>query len=156
MTKRRISLKDIATRLGVSITTVSRALKDHPDLSQEMTEKVKELAKKLNYTPNPFAMSLLNQQTKTIGVIVPDIVTHFYSSIISGIEEVAKENGYFIIIASSQESYKKEKENLNNLVNLRVDGLIICLAQDTTSQNCMNHFCAWSGNYRKQGRKRPG
>ena len=132
MTKRRISLKDIANQLGVSITTVSRALKDHPDLSPEITEKVKELAKKLNYTPNPFAMSLLKQQTRTIGVIVPDIVTHFYSSIISGIEEVAKENGYYIVIASSQESYKKEKENLNNLVNLRVDGLIVCLAQDTT------------------------
>lgn len=132
MTKRRISLKDIAQQLGVSITTVSRALKDHPDLSPEITEKVKELAKKLNYTPNPFAMSLLKQQTRTIGVIVPDIVTYFYSSIISGIEAVAKENGYYIVIASSQESYHNEKENLNNLINLRVDGLIVCLAQDTT------------------------
>ncbi|WP_224994835.1 LacI family DNA-binding transcriptional regulator [Cesiribacter sp. SM1] len=132
MTKRRVSLKDIASQLGVSVSTVSRALKDHPDLSPAIIEKVKQLAAKWNYTPNPLAMGLLKQQTNTIGVVVPDIVTHFYSSIISGIEDIAKANGYYIVISSSQESYKKEKENLNNLLNLRVDGLIVCLAQETT------------------------
>ena len=132
MKKRRVSLKDIAKELGVSISTVSRALKDHYDLSPEMIAKVKALAAEWNYTPNPFAMSLLKHQTKTIGVIVPDIVTHFYSSIISGIESKAAENGYYIIISSSQESRKKEIENLTNLINLRVDGLVVCLAQDTT------------------------
>lgn len=131
MTKKRVSLKDIAKELGVSITTVSRALKDHYDLSPEIIAKVKALAAEWNYTPNPFAMGLLKQQTRTIGVIVPDIVTHFYSSIISGIGDTAKENGYYIVITSSEESHKKEKENLDNLLNLRVDGLIVCLAQDT-------------------------
>lgn len=137
MRKRRVSLKDIAKELGVSISTVSRALKDHYDLSPEMIAKVKALAAEWNYTPNPFAMSLLKDQTKTIGVIVPDIVTHFYSSIISGIENKAAEEGYYIIISSSQESRQKEKENLKNLLNLRVDGLIVCLAQDTTDYD---HF----------------
>ncbi len=132
MAKRRVSLKDIAKELGVSISTVSRALKDHYDLSPEMIAKVKALATEWNYTPNPFAMSLLKHQTKTIGVIVPDIVTHFYASIISGIEKKAAEEGYYIIISSSQESGQKETENLNNLLNLRVDGLIVCLAQDST------------------------
>lgn len=131
MTKRRVSLKDIAKELGVSISTVSRALKDHYDLSPELIAKVKALAAAWNYTPNPFAMSLLKNQTKTIGVIVPDIVTHFYSSIISGIERKTAENGYYIVISSSQESQQKEKDNLKNLLNLRVDGLIVCLAQDT-------------------------
>lgn len=137
MTKRRVSLKDIAKELGVSISTVSRALKDHYDLSPEIIAKVKALATEWNYTPNPFAMGLLKQQTKTIGVIVPDIVTHFYSSIISGVENKAAEHGYYIIISSSQESRLKEKENLKNLLNLRVDGLIVCLAQDTTDHS---HF----------------
>lgn len=132
MTKRRVSLKDIAAELGISISTVSRALKDHHDLSPGLIEKVKDLAAKWNYTPNPFAMGLLKQQTKTIGVIVPDIVTHFYSSIIGGIEDKASENGYYIVISSSRESRQNEKENLKNLLNLRVDGLIVCLAQDTT------------------------
>ncbi|HSJ67691.1 MAG TPA: substrate-binding domain-containing protein [Anditalea sp.] len=76
-------------------------------------------------------MGLLKNHTRTIGVIVPDIVTYFFSSIISGIEDKAAENGYYIVIASSQESYKKEKENIKNLLDLRVDGLIVCLSQDT-------------------------
>jgi len=137
MAKKRISLKDIATELGVSITTVSRALKDHYDLSPEIIQKVKDLAKKWNYTPNPLALGLLNQKTKTIGVIVPDIVTYFYSSILSGIESMATQHGYYIVIASSQESYEKEIKNLTNLLGLRVDGLIVCLSQDTTDYS---HF----------------
>lgn len=137
MTKKRVSLKDIANELGVSISTVSRALKDHYDISPEVIQKVKKLAAEWNYTPNPLALGLLNQKTKTIGVIVPDIVTYFYSSIISGIESMATEKGYYIVIASSQESYEKEKENLNNLLRLRVDGLVVCLAQNTTDYS---HF----------------
>jgi LacI family transcriptional regulator len=131
MTKHHISLKDIAKELNVSISTVSRALKNHPDIGKELTEKIQILAREWNYTPNPLAMGLLKQQTKTIGVIVPDIVTYFYSSIISGIEQIARENGYYIIIKSSYESYEKEKECIENLLMSRVEGLIVCLAQDT-------------------------
>ena len=132
MVKRRISLKDIAEELGVSISTVSRGLRDHPDISDELTVKIKELAGLRNYSPNPMAMGLLKQSTKMIGVIVPDLVTHFFSSVISGIEEVAKENGYFVIVSPSNESFSKEKENIQNLMRARVEGFIICLSQETT------------------------
>ncbi|HLW19224.1 MAG TPA: LacI family DNA-binding transcriptional regulator [Cyclobacteriaceae bacterium] len=130
MSRKRVSLKDLANELGVSISTVSRALKDHYDISPELTKKVKDLAHAWNYRPNPIALGLLKQRTKIIGVIVPDIVTHFFSSIFSGIESGAKEQGYHVIISSSQESHAKTRESLQNLLDLRADGLIVCLAQD--------------------------
>jgi DNA-binding LacI/PurR family transcriptional regulator len=131
MGKRHISLKDLARELNVSISTVSRALKDHPDISPEMRERVKQLAAFYHYSPNPLAMGLLKQETRMIGVIVPDLVTHFYASIISGIESFAKEKDYFILIASSGESVQKEKESIENLLKARVEGFIICLSQET-------------------------
>jgi LacI family transcriptional regulator len=135
--KRHVSLKDLALELGVSISTVSRALNDHPDISPEITQKVKKLATEMNYTPNPLAMGLLKQATRMIGVIVPDLVTHFYSSIISGIEAVAEEKGYYILIASSNESLRKEIKAVDNLLKTRVEGLIVCLSQETKS---FDHF----------------
>lgn len=131
MGKRHVSLKDLARELNVSISTVSRALRDHPDISPKIREKVKQLAASYHYSPNPLAMGLLKQETRMIGVIVPDLVTHFYASIISGIENFAKEKGYFILIASSNESVQKEKESIENLLKARVEGLIVCLSQET-------------------------
>lgn len=131
MGKRHVSLKDLAAELKVSISTVSRALKSHPEISPEMTRKVQELAHARNYTPNPLAMGLLRQETRMIGVIVPDLVTHFFSSVISGIEYVAQQNGYYILISSSSESYEKEVLSVKNLLNTRVEGLIVCLSQET-------------------------
>lgn len=138
MSKRPVSLKDLANELGVSISTVSRALKNHPDIGPEQTKKIQQLAKDRNFTPNPLAMGLLKQQTKIIGVIVPDLVTYFYSSIISGIEYVAKQHGYFILIASSNESYQKEVESVENLLKTRVEGLIVCLSQETQNYGHFN------------------
>ena len=135
--KRHISLKDLARELNVSISTVSRALKDHPNISPEVKERVKKLAEEWDYRPNPLAMGLLRQNTRTIGVIVPDLVTHFYSSVISGIESFASQQGYYIIISSSYESYKKEKECIENLLNSRVEGLIACLSYQTSDYS---HF----------------
>lgn len=117
--------------MGVSISTVSRALNKHPDISPELTERIQRLALARNYSPNPLAMGLLRQHTRMIGVIVPDIVTHFFASVISGIEQVAKENGYYIVIASSSESYEKEVESVENLMKTRAEGLIVCLSQQT-------------------------
>ena len=131
--KSHVSLKDLALEIGVSISTVSRALNNHPDISPEMTQKIQKLAAERNYTPNPLAMGLLKQATRMIGVIVPDLVTHFYSSIISGIEEVAEEKGYYILIASSNETLKKEINSVENLLKTRVEGLIVCLSQETES-----------------------
>jgi LacI family transcriptional regulator len=143
MGKRHISLKDLAEELGVSISTVSRALKNHPDISMELTQKIQQLAHERNYVPNPLAMGLLRQQTKMIGVIVPDIVTHFYASIISGIEDVANQHGYFCIISSSGESLQKEVDSVNNLLKARVEGLIVCLSQETRE---FSHFNRLIGN----------
>lgn len=127
-----ISLKDIAEVLGVSIPTVSRALKNSSEISLELCAKAQKLAKEMNYRPNPFALSLRKNAPRTIGVIVPDIVTHFFASILNGIENTAIANGYFIIITTSHESYEYEKRNIQNLVNMRVEGIIACLSQETT------------------------
>lgn len=129
---RRTSLKDLAQILGVSIPTVSRALKNSPEISRELCIKAQKLAKEMNYHPNPFAMSLRKNTPRTIGVIVPDIVTHFFASILSGIEDTAIANGYFVIITTSHESYDHEKRNIENLVNMHVEGIIGCLSQETT------------------------
>lgn len=132
-----ISLKDLALELGVSISTVSRALKNSPEIGAEMKDKVKSLAKKMNYRPNPFALSLLKNSPRIIGIIVPDIVTHFYSSIISGINDIARKNGYSVIISSTYDQYELERRCLEDLINIRVEGIIICLSQET---NDFNHF----------------
>lgn len=126
------SLKDIAEVLRVSVPTVSRALKNSPEISRALCDKAQRLAKEMNYRPNPFALSLRKNAPRTIGVIVPDIVTHFFSSILDGIEHTAIANGYFIIITTSHESYEHEKRNIQNLVNMRVEGIIACLSQETT------------------------
>lgn len=137
MGNKHVSLKDLARELNVSISTVSRALKDHPDISSEVRKKVKLLARARNYTPNPLAMGLLKRETRMIGIIVPDLVTHFYASVISGIESYANKKGFFTIIASSEESYKKEIDALQNLINARVDGIIACVSKETKS---FTHF----------------
>lgn len=129
---KHISLKDLARELGVSVPTVSRALKDSPEISADLRARAKQLAQELNYRPNPFAISLRKNAPRIIGVIVPDIVTHFFSSILSGIEDMAIANGYFVIITTSHESYEHEKKNIENLVNMRVEGIIACLSQETT------------------------
>lgn len=141
--KRPVSLKDLARELGVSISTVSRALKNSPEIGEELRERVKALAKKRNYRPNPFAMSLLKNSPRIIGIIVPDIVTHYYSSIISGINDVARKNGYSTIITSSYEQYELERRCLEDLVNIRVEGIIACLAQETTD---LSHYQALHEN----------
>ncbi len=135
--KRHISLKDLAKELGVSVSTVSRALNDSYEISPEMRERVKALAEEWNYRPNPFALSLLKNTPRIIGIIVPDIVTHFYSSIISGINDVARKNEYSVIITSSYEQYEQELHCVEDLVNMRVEGILACLSQETTDYS---HF----------------
>jgi len=127
-----ISLKDLAQKLGVSISTVSRALKDSPEIGVQTRERIKQMAKELNYRPNPFAISLLKNQPRIIGIIVPDLVTHFYSSIINGISRIARENGYSVVITSSYEQYELEKQCVEDLINIRVEGIIACISQETT------------------------
>ena len=101
MKPRRTSLKDLADHLGVSIATVSRALRNSHEVGEEMTRKVKELAKQLNYRPNPFAQSLRKEAPRVIGVIVPNLVTHYYAAVLDGIEDNASKQGYSVISANS-------------------------------------------------------
>lgn len=128
----RTSLKDLARELGVSIATVSRALRSSPEIGKEMQERVKELAKKLNYRPNPFAQSLRKEAPKVIGVVVPNLVTHYYAAVLDGIEDEARRSGYSVISANSHESFEDEARAIDNFLGLHVEGIIACLAQNTT------------------------
>ncbi len=137
MRSHQVTIKDIAKILGISASTVSRALKDHPDISEETKEKIKKLAKKLNYKPNAIALSLQSSKSHIIGIIVPQIVHHFFSTVISGIEEYAGEKGYNIIITQSNESPEKEIANCRTLLSGRVDGMIVSRTKNTEN---FDHF----------------
>lgn len=129
----QVTIKDIARELGISPSTVSRALKDHPDISAETKKAVNELADRLNYQPNIVALSLRQKKTNTIGVIIPEIVNTFFSTVISGIEDVAYEAGYNVILAQSNESYQREVTDMKALFNSRVDGMLLSLSRETTN-----------------------
>ena len=130
-------MKDLARELGVSIATVSRALRNSPEIGVEMQRRVKELAKKLNYRPNPFAQSLRKEAPKVIGVVVPNLVTHYYAAVLDGIEAEARKSGYSIISTNSHESFEDEAQAIDNFISLHVEGIIACLAQSTTDYS---HF----------------
>ena len=116
----------------MSIATVSRALLNSPEIGAEMQEKVKALAKKLNYRPNPFAQSLRKEAPRVIGVVVPNLVTHYYAAVLDGIEDEARKEGYSVISANTHEDSEKEVHAIDNFINLHVEGIIACLAQNTT------------------------
>lgn len=125
------TLKEIATMLGISITTVSKALKNYPDVSPKTKTAVLDLAEKLNFTPNSFAVNLRTKESKTIGLIVPEVVHHFFSNIIKGVIEEADKNGYLVIILQSNESLELEKKQVELLFNKRVDGILMSLSNDS-------------------------
>lgn len=135
--KKRTSLKDLAQELGVSIATVSRALRSSPEIGVEMQEKVKALAKKLNYRPNPFARSLRFESPKIIGVVVPNLVTHFFAAVLDGIEDEAIKEGYSVISANSGEDCYREARAIDNFIGMHVEGIVASLAQSTTDYS---HF----------------
>lgn len=137
MATRRTSLKEMAEQLGVSIATVSRALRNSHEVGEEMKTRVQELAKKLNYRPNPFAQSLRQQKPKVIGVVVPNLVTHYYAAVLDGIEDYATKAGYAVVAANSHEDHIREEKAIDNFVGMYVEGIIACLAQDTVDYS---HF----------------
>ena len=138
--KQKITIKTIAKELGVSTSTVSKALKDSHEISKETTDRIQAYANYYNYKPNSLALQLRTQKTKVIGVILPKIVHHFFSTVIMGIEEGANEKGYHIMVCFSNESYKKEVETLKVLSNGSVDGLIVSIANETLKNKDFNHF----------------
>jgi LacI family transcriptional regulator len=138
--KRKITLKQIARELEVSISTVSKALKDSPEISDDTKQKIQAFAKLYNYRPNNIALSLKNRKTNTIGIIIPEIVHHFFSKVIRGVELVANQRGYNVIIGLSNESFPKEVINMEMLANGSIDGFIISISKETQQMQDYHHF----------------
>ncbi len=122
---------DIAKALNVSSSTVSRALKDYPGISDETKRKVKEVAEKLNYRPNAVALSLRKSKSFTLGVIIPEVVHFFFSTVISGIEEVAFANGYNVILCQTNEKLAREKSSIETMLSNQIDGLLVSYSKET-------------------------
>jgi len=137
-----VTLKQIAEQLNISVTTVSKALKDYPDISKKTKALVKELALTLNYRPNSFAVNLRTKESKTVGLIIPEIVHHFFSNVIKGIIAQAEEKGYLVIILQSNESYEMEKKQIQLLLSQRVDGILISLANGTADYKHLTEIIA--------------
>jgi LacI family transcriptional regulator len=127
-----ITIKDIAKALGLSTSTVSRALRDSYEISPETKEKVLLYAKENNYRPNPIALSLKEKRSSSIGVLVCEIANSFFSQAINGIESVAQEKGYNVIIAQSKEDFEKEVSSLQYLASRSVDGIIFSVSAETS------------------------
>ena len=138
--KPKITLKDIARELDVSISTVSKALKNSAEISKDTKDKIKAFAKFYNYRPNNIALSLKNKRTKNIGVIIPDIVHHFFTTVFRGIEKYANEKGYNVIVCISDESIEKEVVNMEMLANGSIDGFILSLSAETQLKNEFTHL----------------
>ena len=128
---KRITIKDLAEMLNISVSTVSRALSNHPDISDAVKVRVKEAAETFNYVPNDFAINFRKKSTKVIGLIIPKMSMFFIPSIIEGISAKFNKEGYQFFILSSEESLEIEKENLQTCANLRVDGVLISLTSKT-------------------------
>lgn len=138
--KKKVTLKQIARELEVSISTVSKALKNSREISKDTTEKIQAFAKLYHYKPNNIALSLKSRRTKNIGVIIPDIVHHFFTTVFRGIEQFADTKGYNVIACVSDESFEKEVINMELLANGSIDGFIMALSAETQLKNDFHHL----------------
>ncbi|GLB48509.1 LacI family DNA-binding transcriptional regulator [Neptunitalea lumnitzerae] len=129
------TLKSIAEKLNISVTTVSKALKGYSDVSPVTRQKVLDIAEELNYTPNSIAVNFRTKQSKTIGIIIPEVVHHFFSSIINGVIEEAERQNYFVIILQSNENKEMEKKQVELLISKRVDGIIMSLSNQSNDED---------------------
>jgi len=140
--KKKVTLKQIARELDVSVSTVSKALSGSKEISEDTTQKIQAFAKLYNYRPNNIALSLKNRKTKTIGVLIPEIVHHFFSTVIRGVERVANRRGYNVIVGLSNESFTKEVINMELLAGGSIDGFIISISKETLLKQDYHHFNA--------------
>lgn len=124
----------------MSISTVSKSLRNSLEIGEETREKVQAFAKFYNYKPNNIALSLKNRKTKSIGIIIPEIVHYFFSTVINGIEQVANENGYSVVICLSDDSFDKEVLNMEMLANGSIDGFIMSLSKETQYKGDFHHI----------------
>lgn len=137
---KRITIKQIAAALQVSISTVSKALNDSYEISEDTKKRIQDYAKLHKYKPNTLALSLQNKKTKTIGIIIPNILTYYFARVLRGIEKIANERGYKIITCITNESYKKEVDTMEMLSNGAIDGFIACLSVGTLKKQNFDHF----------------
>lgn len=138
--KSKATLKQIAKELGVSVSTVSKALNDSPEISEPTKIRVKEYAKLKKYKPNSIGLNLKNRSTKTIGVIIPNILNSFFAKVFKGIEKVADEKGYKVITCISNESLEKEIGVMEMLSNGTIDGFILSISQEAQKLHQFDHF----------------
>ena len=138
--KEKATLKQIARELNVSVSTVSKALNDSPEISEPTKIRIQEFAKLKNYKPNIIGLNLKNRKTKTIGVIIPNILNSFFAKVFSGIEKVAESRGYNVITCISNESLMKEIHTLEMLSNGTIDGFILSVSEEAQKQNEHQHF----------------
>ena len=131
------TIKDIARELNLSASTISRALKDYPGISDETKRRVKEVAEKMNYRPNAIALSLRKSRSFTIGVIIPEVVHFFFSTVVSGIEEIANTRGYNVILAQSNEKLAREISSIETMLSNQIDGVLVSYSKETKS---FEHF----------------
>lgn len=135
--KPQITIKDLARELNISTSTVSRALQNHPDISKATIARVQECAKRRHYKPNTIALSLKLQRTNIIGVMIPEMVHNFFSSVVAGIEDVAGEKGYNVILCQTSESSEKEAKCIDTLLTAHVSGILTSVSKETTD---FSHF----------------
>lgn len=128
---KNVRLKDIAERLDLTKVSVSKALRDHPDISEETRKKVKKMAKKMGYRPNLVARSLTSKKTNTIGVIVPKIAHTFFSSVIQGVYQAALETEFEVVLGISMEDDELEKKHVESMLNMRVEGMLVSISEKT-------------------------
>lgn len=140
MAKERVTLKNIADQLGLSVPTVSRALKNYPDISKETKAAVKKLVEELHYVPNSLALNLRKNKSNIIGVIIPEIVHFFFSSIIKGIMDTADRHGYSVLLTQSEENLELEQKHAKLLLSSHVDGILVCLSDETKDCEHFNMF----------------
>ena len=138
--KSKATLKQIAKELGVSVSTVSKALNDSPEISEPTKIRVQEYAKLKNYKPNVIGLNLKNRSTRTIGVIIPNILNQFFAKVFTGIEKVADEKGYKVITCISNESLEKEINALEMLSNGTIDGFILSISEEAQKLQKFDHF----------------
>lgn len=138
--KKRITLKQIARELDVSVSTVSKALRDSEEIGKDTRDRVQAYAKYYNYKPNSIALNLKMRKSRNIGVIIPEIVHNFFSMVINGIEHVANQKGYNVIVCFSNESFDREVINMETLANSAIDGFIVALTKETQHKQDYHHL----------------
>ncbi|GAB3658003.1 LacI family DNA-binding transcriptional regulator [Echinicola sediminis] len=129
--RKKATIHDIASKLGITASTVSRALNNHPRISDATKKLVNKTAKEINYQPNNIAAALRNGRSKLIGIVVPTVNRDFFSSVVRGIEEIANQLNYKVIISQSYENFEQEVQTVDALLSARVDGIIMSIGKNT-------------------------